>query len=202
MDARQLGTFNTMMQTGASFGGDFPVWSRVDKVYQGGGYLDLTKFKPGDVIHAGTMVKFNGAGKQVQVITAEGVAGIKEVDKLTVTGGCTSDGNVSIDLNSYTTFLYDEITGGYNQTEGEYMFELGYDTNGHQVVVMEGYSNMVLGAATPVGINNVTTSTDKEAVATEYYDLSGRRVSAAEKGITIKVEKYADGTSKATKVMK
>ena len=98
MDTRQLGTFNTMMQTGASFGGDFPVWSRVDKVYQGGGYLDLTKFKPGDVIHAGTMVKFNGAGKQVQVITAEGVAGIKEVDKLTVTGGCTSDGNVSITL--------------------------------------------------------------------------------------------------------
>ena len=48
----------------------------------------------------------------------------------------------------------------------------------------------------------MTTSTDKEAVATEYYDLSGRRVSAAEKGVTIKVEKYADGTSKATKVMK
>ena len=130
------------------------------------------------------------------------IAQYKDETTALIYGEPTPDGNVSIDLNSYTTFLYDEITGGYNQTEGEYMFELGYDTNGHQVVVMEGYSNMVLGAATPVGINNVTTSTDKEAVATEYYDLSGRRVSAAEKGITIKVEKYADGTSKATKVMK
>lgn len=130
------------------------------------------------------------------------IAQYKDETTALIYGEPTSDGNVSIDLNSYTTFLYDEITGGYNQTEGEYMFELGYDTNGHQVVVMEGYSNMVLGAATPVGINNVTTSTDKEAVATEYYDLSGRRVSAAEKGVTIKVEKYADGTSKATKVMK
>ena len=95
---KQFGTFNTMMQNGVSFGGDFPVWSRVDKVYQGGGYLDLTKFKEGDVIHAGTMVKFNGAGKQVDVITAEGVAGIKEVDMLTITGGCTSDGNVTVTL--------------------------------------------------------------------------------------------------------
>ena len=56
MEEVQLGTFNTMAQHGAQFGGDFPVWQRVDKLYQGGGYLDLTKFKAGDVIHAGTMV--------------------------------------------------------------------------------------------------------------------------------------------------
>lgn len=103
MNARQLGTFNTMMQQSAQFGGDFPVWSRVDKVYQGGGYLDLAKFKPGDVIHAGTMVKFNGAGKQVEVITAEGVEGIKEVDKITFTSGCTSDGDVGIVLGGTNT---------------------------------------------------------------------------------------------------
>lgn len=76
MNARQLGTFNTIAQNGVQIGGDFPVWSRVDKVYQGGGYLDLTKFKPGDVIHAGTMVKFNGAGKMVEVITAEGTPAV------------------------------------------------------------------------------------------------------------------------------
>ena len=103
MDTRQLGTFNTMMRQSAQVGGDFPVWSRVDKVYQGGGYLDLEKFKPGDVIHAGTMVKFNGAGKLVEVITANGVAGIKEVDMVTFTSGCTSNGNVSIMLGGETT---------------------------------------------------------------------------------------------------
>lgn len=99
MNAKQFGTFNTMMQQSASFGGDFPVWARVDKVYQGGGYLDLEKFKEGDVIHAGTMVKFNGAGKQVEVITADGAAGIKEVDAITFTSGATTDGNVGIVLN-------------------------------------------------------------------------------------------------------
>ena len=99
MNARQLGTFNTIAQNGVQIGGDFPVWSRVDKLYQGGGYLDLTKFKPGDVIHAGTMVKFNGPGKQVEVITAEGVAGVKEVVTLTVKKGCTANGDLILVLN-------------------------------------------------------------------------------------------------------
>lgn len=98
MDFQKGRTFNTMMQQSMQFGGDFPVWSRVDKVYQGGGTIDLSKFQPGDVIHAGTMVKFNGAGKQVQVITADGVAGIKEVDKITFTSGATASGNVGIVL--------------------------------------------------------------------------------------------------------
>ena len=44
MEEVQLGTFNTMAQHGAQFGGDFPVGHRVDKLYLGGGYLDLTKF--------------------------------------------------------------------------------------------------------------------------------------------------------------
>lgn len=99
MNTRQSGTFNTIAQNGMQIGGDFPVWSRIDKVYQGGGYLDLTKFKPGDVIHAGTMVKFNGPGKQVEVITADGVAGVKEVVTLTVKKGCSTNGNLILILN-------------------------------------------------------------------------------------------------------
>ena len=39
-------------------------------------------------------------------------------------------------------------------------------------------------------------------VSTEYYDLSGRRTDGAAKGVGIKVEKYADGTSKAVKVLR
>ena len=115
-------------------------------------------------------------------------------------GTPTADGG-SVDTQKYSTFYYDTLTDGYQQKSGEYMFSLAYDATNKMPVITEGYYNMILGAGT-VGINNVTTSTDKEAVATEYYDLSGRRVSAAEKGVTIKVEKYADGTSKATKVMK
>lgn len=98
---RQAGTFNTIGYDTVQFGGDFPVWSRINKVYQGGGMIDVAGMglKPGDVIHAGTMVKFNGAGKAVEVITSDGVTGIKEVDKITITKGATASGNVGITLN-------------------------------------------------------------------------------------------------------
>lgn len=71
---RQLGTFNTIGQFRSEFGGNFPVWSRVRELYQGGGMIDVAGMglNPGDIIHAGTMVKFNGPGKQVEVITAGG----------------------------------------------------------------------------------------------------------------------------------
>lgn len=97
---RQLGTFNTISQSQSGFGGNFPVWSRVRELYQGGGMIDVAGMglKPGDIIHAGTMVKFNGAGKQVEVITADGVTGVKAVVTLTITKKASEDGGLSIVL--------------------------------------------------------------------------------------------------------
>lgn len=97
---RQLGTFNTISQSRSGFGGNFPVWSRVRELYQGGGMIDVAGMglKPGDIIHAGTMVKFNGAGKQVEVITADGVTGVKTVVTLTITKRASGDGDLSIVL--------------------------------------------------------------------------------------------------------
>lgn len=97
---RQLGTFNTISQSRSGFGGNFPVWSRVRELYQGGGMIDVAGMglKPGDIIHAGTMVKFNGAGKQVEVITADGVTGVKAVVTLTITKKASKNGNLSIVL--------------------------------------------------------------------------------------------------------
>lgn len=97
---RQLGTFNTISQSQSGFGGNFPVWSRVRELYQGGGMIDVAGMglKPGDIIHAGTMVKFNGAGKQVEVITADGVTGVKAVVTLTITKKASGNGNLSIVL--------------------------------------------------------------------------------------------------------
>ena len=97
---RQLGTFNTISQSQSGFGGNFPVWSRVRELYQGGGMIDVAGMglKPGDIIHAGTMVKFNGAGKQVEVITADGVTGVKAVVTLTITKKASRDGDLSIVL--------------------------------------------------------------------------------------------------------
>ncbi len=97
---RQLGTFNTISQSQSGFGGNFPVWSRVRELYQGGGMIDVAGMglKPGDIIHAGTMVKFNGAGKQVEVITADRVTGVKAVVTLTITKKASGDGDLSIVL--------------------------------------------------------------------------------------------------------
>lgn len=97
---RQLGTFNTISQSQSGFGGNFPVWSRVRELYQGGGMIDVAGMglKSGDIIHAGTMVKFNGAGKQVEVITADGVTGVKAVVTLTITKKASGDGDLSIVL--------------------------------------------------------------------------------------------------------
>lgn len=97
---RQLGTFNTISQSRSGFGGNFPVWSRVRELYQGGGMINVAGMglKPGDIIHAGTMVKFNGAGKQVEVITADGVTGVKAVVTLTITKKASGNGNLSIVL--------------------------------------------------------------------------------------------------------
>lgn len=97
---RQLGTFNTISQSRSGFGGNFPVWSRVRELYQGGGMIDVAGMglKPGDIIHAGTMVKFNGAGKQVEVITADGVTGVKAVVTLTITKKASRNGDLSIVL--------------------------------------------------------------------------------------------------------
>lgn len=97
---RQLGTFNTISQSQSGFGGNFPVWSRVRELYQGGGMIDVAGMglKPGDIIHAGTMVKFNGAGKRVEVITADGVTGVKAVVTLTITKKASENGNLSIVL--------------------------------------------------------------------------------------------------------
>lgn len=97
---RQLGTFNTISQSRSGFGGNFPVWSRVRELYQGGGMIDVARMglKPGDIIHAGTMVKFNGAGKRVEVITADGVTDVKAVVTLTITKKASGNGDLSIVL--------------------------------------------------------------------------------------------------------
>lgn len=99
---RQLGTFNTIGQFRSGIGGNFPVWSRVRELYQGGGMIDVAGMglKPGDIIHAGTMVKFNGAGQQVEVITADGVTGVKAVVTLTITNKATANGDLSFVLGS------------------------------------------------------------------------------------------------------
>lgn len=93
------GTFNTITQSSQSIGGNRVVWSRVRELYQGGGYIDVSKYAPNTVIPAGSMVKFQGAGKEVLVITAVGQAGVAEVAQLTVTEGAAAAGDLTVTLD-------------------------------------------------------------------------------------------------------
>ncbi len=93
------GTFNTITQSSQSIGGNRVVWSRVRELYQGGGFIDVSKYAPNTVIPAGSMVKFQGAGKEVLVITAVGQAGVAEVAQLTVTKGATAAGDLTVTLD-------------------------------------------------------------------------------------------------------
>ena len=81
--ATNFGTFNTISQGQIlNIGGDYPVWSRVREVYQGGGNLPLSELNPGDIIHAGTPVIFNGPGKDVTIVEITDSANLAKVNGL------------------------------------------------------------------------------------------------------------------------
>ena len=87
----QKGTFNTIAQNSSEIGGHYPVWSRVRELYQGGGFINLNDYSAGDVIQAGTMVKFNGAGKEVEII-AENASDFSVVNGLIFEDVCIPEG--------------------------------------------------------------------------------------------------------------
>ena len=51
----------------------------------------------------------------------------------------------------------------------------------------------------PNGIETVATDANKQIVGETYFDLSGRKLSKAGKGVAIKNIKFADGTTKSVK---
>ena len=97
----------------------------------------------------------------------------------------------------------------YNPADGSYKVPAEYMLGDFSVDLLEGtgnfscmYSNLSLVPATATAIGGTGVKDGAGVVSTEYYDLSGRRTDGAAKGVGIKVEKYADGTSKAVKVLR
>lgn len=109
-------------------------------------------------------------------------------------------------INQISSSLQEEGTLTYNSNDKTY--ELGSDMAFADILV--GYdgelylsdllTNMVINEEGTTSISSVENSND--AVSTEYFDLSSRRINNADKGISIMRMKYADGTTKAVKVMK
>ena len=106
----------------------------------------------------------------------------------------------------YCTFYYNSSTDTYTGESGIELTDYFYYPAG-DASVPEGYylscryTDMTISGLASTGISKIDNS-DSEAVSTEYFDLSGRRINNAAKGINIMVKKYADGTTKTVKVLK
>lgn len=94
----------------------------------------------------------------------------------------------------------DSYTSENSFTLTDYFYYDGDDMNPSGYYLTGSCTDMTI-SGTTTGISKIENDS-KDAVSTEYYDLSGRRISNASKGVNIMVKKFADGTTKAVKVLK
>lgn len=89
-----------------------------------------------------------------------------------------------------------------DEMKGNIGVELHYTVNGQTAVsdrLVYDCSSKTYNVV-PTGINNIKGSV--KTVSTQYFDLTGRHVDAAYKGVVICVSHMADGTVKTTKMVK
>lgn len=114
---RQLRTFNTISQHQAGVGGNFPVWSRVRELYQGGGTIDYAKYPAGTVIGAGTPVQFMGPGQQVVILAGPAYEATKTyaVGDIVEQSGKIYKNKTAIETpEAFTASKWTDITGTVN----------------------------------------------------------------------------------------
>ena len=113
------------------------------------------------------------------------------------------DGKFEV-LNDDITFTIDGKTAVLNGTimEGETQEDLklkmlgGYWSD--EEAIFCGDVETVF-SGDPTGIETVERGANKQVVGETYFDLSGRQLSKAGKGVAIKSIKFADGTTKSVK---
>lgn len=137
--------------------------------------------------------------------------GTFEGDDLIVSSyGVASDDNAPLfgtatDFVDDCKFTYSSSSDSYTSESGieltDYFYYPGDAQNDEGYYFSGSCKNMTITGKSTTAISNVENS-NKDVVATEYFDLSGRRISNAAQGVSIMVSKYADGTSKAIKIMK
>jgi hypothetical protein len=91
-------------------------------------------------------------------------------------------GPCSLVINIYELSFVDSNTGNDN------LKDIGFAN-----VNIKGTFTEASGISTPVTLRTV---------ATEYYDLNGRRLQEPQRGINIRVERMGDGRSVTSKVIK
>jgi len=114
--------------------------------------------------------------------------------------------SASLSGSSVTTIqymiLYNEATKNTYSSVGDSVIVDLYATESGTLGYSCLYSDLVL-TAPSAGINGVNADkSEAAAVAESYYDLLGRRIDGNYKGVCIKQTRFADGTSKAVKVVR
>ncbi len=109
-----------------------------------------------------------------------------------------ADLNNSQIMTDPIAFTYDAASDCY--TMSDYTLVNLFATSSNSLGYSDSYDNLKI-KATTTGINKVESS-DADVVSTQYFDISGRRINSAQKGINVKVMKYSDGTTKTVKVIK
>ncbi len=98
----QTGTVNTVSSNSYEIGGGKVVWAEVSKLIQFGRKVDVSKYKAGDVIPAGSMVVWDNTSDVCQIVKVEeleapdgsGTVKVSAINGLTYEDVCIPEGCV------------------------------------------------------------------------------------------------------------
>jgi len=158
---------------------------------QAGGWVKGTKVGNVITVPAGQYLlygKFDDGEYGIQVGYMDYKDGKFEVSK----------GDITFTIDGNTAVLNGTIMKGESQDDFQLRILGGYwsDNNAFFCGDVE-----TVFSTEPNGIETVATDANKQIVGETYFDLSGRKLSKAGKGVAIKNVKFADGTTKSVKVV-
>ena len=156
---------------------------------QAGGWVKGTKVGNVITVPAGQYLlygKFDDGEYGIQVGYMDYKDGKFEVSK----------GDITFTIDGNTAVLNGTIMKGESQDDFQLRILGGYwsDNNAFFCGDVE-----TVFSTEPNGIETVATDANKQIVGETYFDLSGRKLSKAGKGVAIKNIKFADGTTKSVK---
>ncbi len=123
-------------------------------------------------------------------------------DLVTTIGSAEISWTGSTDALTYAVFMNTKLVGFTGATtftlpqaltEDDYLEVRAANQNG-------GFGKAITFGENPDAITEVS-SDNAELVGTAYFDLSGRKLTAPQRGINIAISYYSDGTQKSTKVL-
>ena len=106
------------------------------------------------------------------------------------------DGDITFTIDGKTAVLNGTIMEGETQEDFKLKILGGYWSDDESFFCGDVETTF---STDPTGIETVERGASKQVVGETYFDLSGRKLSKAGKGVAIKSIKFADGTTKSVK---